>query len=318
MDTVNKYLSIIVTVYNEEKYLPECIDSLLKTDGIDDAEIIIVDDGSKDESGIIADKYAESHGNIRVIHKDNGGAADARNMGMKNASGKYISFCDGDDLIVPEHFAKVIKALKDDDIDIVLWDGELVDKSGKTLNRKDSSYYRYVCFEGDSVLTGKELLAKQLKMTGDYPVTVCFGAYKKEFLIGGNFFFETGIVHEDDLWVPKVLLNAASIKHISEKLYLYRVHDSSVMNPEKKDWSKHIESLIKIYPELYGYADEVLEEGELKKLVEANFTRRYLHWIYTYDFYRYGYGDKIDKEKLKKTAGRFRDKVRTRLLCLKG
>ena len=92
------YFSIIVPVYNVEKYLRECIDSIL-CQTFTDFELILVDDGSKDESGKICDEYAEKDNRIKVIHKENGGQSTARNCGVKESSGKYIVFLDSDDFI---------------------------------------------------------------------------------------------------------------------------------------------------------------------------------------------------------------------------
>ena len=93
-------VSIIVPVYQVEKYIRQCIDSIL-AQTFTDFELILVDDGSKDNSGKICDEYAEKDKRIRVIHKENGGLSDARNKGLDNAAGKYFMFVDGDDYIAP-------------------------------------------------------------------------------------------------------------------------------------------------------------------------------------------------------------------------
>lgn len=104
-DTV---LSIIVPVYNVEKYLKTCINSLLEQK-LDAYEIILVDDGSTDSSGGICDEYAKKHEKIQVIHKKNGGLSSARNTGIENAVGKYIGFVDSDDYIMPEMYKNLIE-----------------------------------------------------------------------------------------------------------------------------------------------------------------------------------------------------------------
>ena len=92
----NDLISIVVPLYNVENYLKECIDSIL-TQSYHNLEIILVDDGSTDNSGKICDNYAKKDSRIKVIHKENGGASDARNYGIKEAKGKYIQFTDSDD-----------------------------------------------------------------------------------------------------------------------------------------------------------------------------------------------------------------------------
>ena len=103
--------SIIIPIYNVEKYLVQCIESVLNQD-YDDYELILVDDGSPDNCGEICDSYLNKNSNIRVIHKKNGGISDARNTGLKEAKGDYVIFIDSDDYICDNHFllklAKVI------------------------------------------------------------------------------------------------------------------------------------------------------------------------------------------------------------------
>ena len=105
-------LSVIVPMYNVEKYLSLCLDSLFRTEGIDDTEIILVDDGSTDKTCEIADKYSKEHGNITVLHKANEGPSAARNAGLAKASGEYVFFCDSDDEVDPALFGKILKLLK--------------------------------------------------------------------------------------------------------------------------------------------------------------------------------------------------------------
>ena len=310
-------LSVIVPVFNSEMYLPQCLDSLLVTQGIENVEIILVDDGSIDNSGVIVDRYSTEHQNIKAIHKNNGGAADARNVGLQMASGKYVSFCDSDDLVNPELFAKVILETAKSDADIILWDGDLINEKGEKLKRKDRDYYVYKNLNAGTEITGRALLRIQIKACGHYPVTICLGAYRRQMLLDNNLFFRKGTVHEDDLWVPKVFLTAEGVVHIPERVYLYRIHESSVTNPESEDYSRHIAAITSIYPELYGLYEEVLKADPLKKLMDGDLTQRYLHWIYKYDFYRYGYGDKIDKKRLWKTSRRLRDKIRVLMLYAK-
>ena len=102
------FLSIIVPVYNMQKYLPECLDSLLAQDILaDDYEIICIHDGSTDSSAEILNKYGREHANIRVIHKENGGVSSARNLGIENARGDYLWFVDSDDFVAPNCLGKL-------------------------------------------------------------------------------------------------------------------------------------------------------------------------------------------------------------------
>ena len=114
---MKELVSIIVPVYNLEKYIEKCVRSLLQQT-YTNVEIILVDDGSRDESGEICDRLASEDSRIKVIHKENGGLSSARNCGIENATGEYIMFVDGDDFISELMVEKLYVALKDNCADI--------------------------------------------------------------------------------------------------------------------------------------------------------------------------------------------------------
>ena len=97
-------ISVIVPVYNVENYLPRCVDSIL-SQSFTDFELILVDDGSPDNSGKICDEYAEKDNRVRVFHKPNGGVSSARNLGLDNALGEFVTFIDSDDYVGREYLA---------------------------------------------------------------------------------------------------------------------------------------------------------------------------------------------------------------------
>ena len=100
-------ISVIIPVYNVAAYLPECMESILRQDH-EDLEIILIDDGSTDESGMICDRYAARDSRIRVIHQKNGGAAAAKNAGLRIATGEYLSFADSDDYLEPGAYSHML------------------------------------------------------------------------------------------------------------------------------------------------------------------------------------------------------------------
>ena len=115
---MNQTISVIVPVYNVEKYLSQCADSILSQD-YSDLEVIFIDDGSTDASGQICDQYAEKDPRVRVIHQKNGGAAAAKNAGLRMASGKYLSFVDSDDYLEPNVYGGLVRTLLDTGADVV-------------------------------------------------------------------------------------------------------------------------------------------------------------------------------------------------------
>jgi glycosyltransferase involved in cell wall biosynthesis len=303
-------LSIVVPVYNAEKYLPACLDSLISCTGIEKTEILLIDDGSTDASGKIADSYCEKHSNFRVIHKSNEGPSATRNLGMTEACGEYIFFCDADDMVEPVLFEKVISLSEVSDEDMFLWDSAIVYEMNNITSHKDAEYFAHCGLpKNEQTYTGKEIMEILIRKGKGFIATVWLSAYRRDFLLSNKLFFESGLIYEDELWVPKVLLAAKSVHYIPEKIYLYRVRPGSITNPVTKDIRTNVEALVYVYTSLYKYYDEVLAGDPLKALIEGNLTKRYLHMIYKLRFWKYGVGKKIDKKKLWKKSCRLRDKV---------
>ena len=308
-------LSIIVPVYNVENYLSKCLNSLLKTVGIEDAEIILIDDGSTDKSGAIADRYSREYSNIRVIHKTNEGPSAARNLGIREAAGTYISFIDSDDEIDPGHYKKIVSLADASDADMFLWDAGLIVENGQSMATKNEGYFAHRGLEkSEKTYTGKKIIETLITNSGDFITTVWLGAYRKQFLVDNGLFFTEGLIREDEFWVPKVMISAEKVHYIPEKIYMYRLRKGSIMNPDSKDRSQHVESLMKIYPSLYEYYDEVLAGDPLRELIEGNLTKRYLHMIFRFNIVKYGYGKQIDKKLLWRTSRRIQDKLM--VMCL--
>ena len=121
-------VSVIIPVYNVEKYLPQCIDSIL-AQTFTDFELILVNDGSKDCSGNICDEYAQKDSRIVVIHKENGGASSARNRGLDIAKGEWISFIDSDDYVTPNYLSNLISEAQANCASLVI-QGHIYQKKG--------------------------------------------------------------------------------------------------------------------------------------------------------------------------------------------
>ena len=138
----NPKVSVIVPVYNVEKLLQRCIDSIL-AQTFTDFELLLIDDGSKDKSGEICDEYAANDDRIIVIHKDNGGVAEARNAGLRAARGELIGFVDADDWLAPEMYAILYDNMLKEDADISA--GGIIDCIGnqRIARLKDYFYFQF-------------------------------------------------------------------------------------------------------------------------------------------------------------------------------
>ena len=303
-------LSIVIPIYNAGAYLRQCLESLLASDGIEDTEIILVNDGSSDDSGAIAEEYAAGHSNITVFHKENGGPSAARNLGIKVSTGKYVFFCDADDTVDSVLFGNVLKTVESSSYDIILWDAELVYETWNLLMPKHRGLFAHKGLEKEErTYSGSELIETMLMNRGDFISAVWLGAYRRDYLTDNGFLFKDGIILEDELWAPGVFLNAESVRYIPLQIYRYRIHNDSIMNPANGDRSNSIEAVMYIYPTLYDYCDEILTGAPVKELFEGNLTKKYLRAIYKYRVFLKGYGNMIDKKRLWKKSRSLSDKI---------
>ena len=317
-DNDNISLSVIIPFYNTGRYLVQCLDSVLKAEITNAVEIILVDDGSTDDSAEIAKGYAARYSNIRIITTSHEGQSEARNAGIKEAKGKYIFFCDSDDEVIPYAFSRIIRLSRTAESDIVLWDAELFNDDGSPVSKKRADYFIHKGLnENDGILTGKRIIEKQLDARRDFPATVWLGMHLRTFLTGNDLYFEKGLLNEDELWVIKTILKAQKVEYINVKAYRYRIRPGSITNPESDDRTEYIKALLFIYPALYSFCEENFGGDPFLKKIEACLTKRYLHMIFQYDFCKYGYGGQIDRKKLKDTAGRLTDKCRVMLLNIR-
>jgi len=213
---MNPYISIIIPVYNAELYIEQCLNSIYNQT-YTNYEIILVDDGSTDQSPKICDSLSQKNNQTRVIHKKNGGAADSRNVGLSEAKGEYVIFVDSDDFWSERHcLEKLIAAIntypKSDFIGFNLqyyWNDNKIQK-----------WPQYgVDITGEK---NKDELINKLIKTGSFPVSPCTKIIKHSFLKKYNINFYKGIVGEDILWFQEILEKAKEFHLINEYLYNYR------------------------------------------------------------------------------------------------
>ena len=312
-------LSIILPVYNVGRFLPQCVCSVYA--GIDEesVEVLLVDDGSTDCSGKLCDDYAERFPNCRAFHKANGGLSDARNYGLRRAQGRYVFFLDPDDAVRPEHLRKAADFLQTYQGDILLWDGELVDEQGNCLKQARQDYYSHGGLEGGCTYSGKEAVLRQLEDHGDYVTTVWLGAYRRELLLENALWFEKGLLHEDELWTPKVLLSAQDVRYCPVPLYQYRVRQNSIMTGEGRDRSRNLDAMTYIFGCLQAYYDWKIPERQVRERLQADLTKRYLHRISCYNGFGYpAVRRKIPKWLIVRTARGGKDRFRALMLLISG
>ena len=209
-------ISIIVPIYNVEKYLPRCIESILNQ-SFKEFELILVDDGSSDNSGKICDIYAEKDERVKVIHKENGGVSSARNAGVKASNGEYIGFVDPDDYIDREMYKNLYELCENNNCDIGICKlGREVD--GKLLNNNKEKKM----LELDKIEAMKELFKGEL-----YRFSLCNKIYKRKCF--KNVSFPEGRIHEDLSTTYKLFANSNKVIYTAYEGYIYVKRENSIL-----------------------------------------------------------------------------------------
>lgn len=205
--------SIIIPVYNTEKYIEKCLNSVTNQFE-NDCEVIIVDDGSSDQSIDIVNNLItkNKYDNIAVVHQQNSGLSAARNTGLINATGEYIIWLDSDDMLTNDALESLRKCALDKPDVIVSRISSYFEDTGEV---KERSYF----FKNEELVNRKEAIARCQKTKGFWFAAWCF-VVKREFLLTKEIFFKDGIYHEDELWSPTVLSAANTVVFNNTSVYI--------------------------------------------------------------------------------------------------
>jgi len=249
-------LSVIVPVFNAEKYLGECVESILEQ-SFPNFEILLINDGSRDSSGHMCDSYAKKDARVRVFHKENGGVSSARNLGLDNASGEWICFVDSDDWLEPGYF----EVLQEIDCS----DYELVQSGVKLLNLSENSVILRKC-------KNQRISRSSLFEKGNFcSYSVCY-FFKQQKLNALKLRFNRNVrFSEDREFIIKMALNVEYIKQTDKSLYVYRLNEGSAT--VKKRSYDHFFDDLKILDELLKYVED---NAKNTSKGELNFISRLL------------------------------------------
>ena len=232
-------ISIIIPVFNTEKYLPACLESIL-LQSYSDFEILLVDDGSTDESGKICDAYAQKDSRIRVFHKENGGVSSARNLGLDNALGEWIYFVDSDDQILPGGLQTMVDCISDD-VDIVLGGYKRYDESGHVIYEIND---RVVC-----LMDKKETLSTLYERHEKYYSYLCYGCIRllrNKIIQTHSLRFDTRLrIKEDTLFLTQYICRSNGItRYTTTPVYRYNLRKDSAMESLRNGFDyKYIDTL---------------------------------------------------------------------------
>lgn len=262
--------SIIIPVYNVEKYLNECVESVLNQT-YKNMEIILVDDGSTDSSPKICDNYLEQDNRIKVIHKKNGGASSARNVGIKNMTGDYVLFMDSDDFWdnnrVLENLSTIIS---NENADVICYGYK--EFYEKTKESKHVIRIPEVSFDGLSSEDRLEILLSN----GIFTSSACCKTIKTKLIFDNDIYFVERITSEDIDWCARILLNAKTYSLYNDYFYVYRQRDGSITHSIKYE---NLEMLSNNIIKCINFAEKV-EEGRFKDLYLNYVAYQYITFLH--------------------------------------
>lgn len=211
-------LSIIIPVYNVEKYLQRCVESVANQDiPQTDYEVILVNDGSTDSSAEICSALAGKYDNIKLVNKENGGSSSARNMGLDHAKGDYITFVDSDDYLLPDKLAAVLSVAENNKLDLCIFNFKVMSHDGSSVNTDNP------------LKKGKIYNCEEASIQGYQVGSACDKLYLRKMLESNNIRFRTDIIFgEDSYFSFQVLLKSGRIMNTDVCAYVYTANPLSV------------------------------------------------------------------------------------------
>lgn len=263
-------VSIIVPVYNVEKYLRQCLDSAVGQT-LKGIEIIAVNDGSTDGSLYILQEYKKKYNNFFIINQKNKGLSAARNSGLSNAKGKYVYFLDSDDYIDKSLCEICYTECEKDKLDSITFDAEVFYDNDELIKNNKFNYNRKGKVPSN-VMMGLQFYELLLRRKS-YKSSVWLFFYKRDFLIKNDIKFYPNILHEDEMFTSKILFYCNKIKYISNALFFRRVRENSIMTSSKS---------IKNALGYYTVAEELQKLYKYK--IKSNIIKKHINNFYVTAF----------------------------------
>lgn len=277
-------ISVIIPVFNTSKFLNKCVNSVLKQT-YKNLEVVLIDDGSTDNSGILCDDFAKADKRVVTIHKQNGGLSSARNVGLDTATGEFIAFVDSDDFVEPTMIEVLLNNIIKAGSDISICSFAMETETGKPY--ADTPPLKNETF------SKSEALALLNEPRQDRFTVAWNKLYRKRLF--DNLRYPEGKIHEDQWLAHKLFFKAGKVSTITDKLYHYVVHEGSIM--QSSNPIKHFDDIDALFDRIEFYKTNNLKElitGVFKTMSELfafyrekiwayeNFTFSELNHIYTY------------------------------------
>lgn len=259
-------ISVVVPIYNVEHYLERCLDSII-SQTYTNLEIILVDDGSTDRSGAIADAYAAKDSRVKVIHQKNGGLSIARNTGIEACRGEYLLFIDSDDYIAPNMCERLLSRLTEADADIAIGGFYRVDSHGTAEFAPPSQ----------QINSKTDITQQYFKNKSAYLVIVWNKLYKTAlFRFPTPLRFAPHMLEEDEIFSYRILYRASRIVTVDQPLYYYVQREGSIMHDGNE--LKHLLVWPEIIREYYRWAEE--DAPDMMPLIEWAGIHTFNHLVW--------------------------------------
>ena len=275
-------LSIIIPVYNVEQYLHSCVQSVI-TQTYQDLQVILVNDGSTDSSGVLCDQLAQQDSRIQVVHKTNGGLSDARNAGLRVATGEYVAFLDSDDVYLLNDGLEQLMALAQaEQPDVLLFQAVDVYPHHQTARK---------AYDVDYMAThsGVEVFA-QLVRTQSFNMSACFQLIRRELLEQHQIYFEKGLLSEDIDWSLRLWKYVQRVRAINLPMYGYQHREGSISTTYT---IRNLRSYKHIFAKFVQLYNERIVDAATELYWKT--TMGYLAQMYTSCLYAYGQIARKDK-----------------------
>lgn len=236
-------LSVIIPVYNVERYLEQCVESLYYQElNKDTFEILLIDDGSKDSSLEVANQLAQQYTNIRVFHQENQGQAAARNKGIDEARGEYLMFVDSDDYLQSDQLVNLLDILYRESLDAIIYNLQIEQKNG------DISIHKIPDVEYGKVFSGEEVVLRYFVFG-----SMCRGIFSRKVFEKNNLRFRYGFTHEDSELCFRLYPRLGKVMFVDKAIYFYRYNTTSTDRAKDiKKLQRNIESDAILVSKLIG------------------------------------------------------------------
>lgn len=245
-------ISIVVPIYNVEKFLPRCIDSLINQ-SYENIEILLIDDGSTDNCSKICDEYAYKYNNIKVFHKKNGGLSDARNYGIERVESEYIAFVDSDDFVDKDYCKILYKNLIENNADISIC------KFRETTESKIEEVIKQEVINIYSKFDAQQNILDTTNNLNTITTVAWNKLYKKK--LWENIRYPKGKVNEDEFVIHHLIHNSNKVVYTNLELYYYYQRENSIM---KKNFTKERLVAIEAFKDRWKFYTDNKEYKELE------------------------------------------------------